>query len=153
MIGLRTTWTLCKNFVAEIRGDVGGFGLVVDENVDCDLEAGIAWQFHRNTYLDLAYRARGQWQNLGSPHHIAVRDCFAGGAWRDLQILGGRSCWRAARDFTNERIKKTKSVKCNFIESSKAVERSAGPEQWSRRSSNSRPKQSLNARFDHRPCK
>ena len=27
MIGLRTTWTLCKNFVAEIRGDAGGFGL------------------------------------------------------------------------------------------------------------------------------
>ena len=42
MIGLRATWTLCKNFVAEIRGDVGGFGLVADENVDCDLEAGIA---------------------------------------------------------------------------------------------------------------
>jgi hypothetical protein len=72
MIGLRTTWTLCKNFVAMIRGDVGGFGLVADENWDCDLEAGIAWQFHKNTYLDLAYRARGQWQNLGSPHDIAV---------------------------------------------------------------------------------
>jgi len=25
---------------------------VADENVDCDLEAGIAWQFYRNTYLD-----------------------------------------------------------------------------------------------------
>jgi hypothetical protein len=24
---------------------------VADENVDCDLEAGIAWQFYRNTYL------------------------------------------------------------------------------------------------------
>ena len=72
MIGLRTTWSLCKNFVAMIRGDVGGFGLVADENWDCDLEAGIAWQFHKNTYLDLAYRARGQWQNLGSPHDIAV---------------------------------------------------------------------------------
>jgi len=38
--------------VAEIRGDAGGFGLVADENVDCDLEAGIAWQFYRNTYFD-----------------------------------------------------------------------------------------------------
>ena len=41
-----------QEFVAEIRGDAGGFGLVADENVDCDLEAGIAWQFYRNTYLD-----------------------------------------------------------------------------------------------------
>jgi hypothetical protein len=31
-----------QEFVAEIRGDAGGFGLVADENVDCDLEAGIA---------------------------------------------------------------------------------------------------------------
>ena len=77
-IGLRTSWTLCKNFVAMIRGDVGGFGLVADENWDCDLEAGIAWQFHKNTYLDLAYRARGQWQNLGSPHDIAVRGWLHG---------------------------------------------------------------------------
>ena len=78
MIGPRTTWTLHKNFVAEIRGDVGGFGLVVDENVDCVLEAGIAWQFHRNTYLDLAIVPADQWQNLGSPHHIAVRGWLHG---------------------------------------------------------------------------
>ncbi len=96
MIGLRTTWTLYKNFVAEIRGDVGGFGLVVDENVDCVLEAGIAWQFHRNTYLDLAYRARGPvaepW--LPAPHRRA-RLASRAGAWRELQILGRRSSWRA----------------------------------------------------------
>ncbi len=72
MIGLRTTWMLGKNFMAIIRGDVGGFGLVADENWDCDLEAGLAWQFHRNTYLDLGYRARGQWQNDGSSGNITL---------------------------------------------------------------------------------
>jgi len=78
MIGLKTIWTLGPNFIGIIRGDVGGFN-VVDNNTDCDLEAGIAWQFHKNTYLDLAYRARGQWQT-DSPNNnnITVRGWFHG---------------------------------------------------------------------------
>jgi hypothetical protein len=81
MIGLRTTWTLCKNFVAEIRGDVGGFGLVADENVDCDLEAGIAWQFHRNTYLDLAIAPAASGRTL-APR--TTSPCAAGFTGRSL---------------------------------------------------------------------
>ena len=77
MIGLKTTWALGHNFIGMIRGDVGGWNLV-DNNTDCDLEAGIAWQFHKNTFLDLAYRARGQWQTDGSGNNITVRGWFHG---------------------------------------------------------------------------
>ena len=64
-------------------------GSAADENWECHLQAGIAWQFHKNTYLDLAYRARGQWQNLGSLHDIAVSGWGDTGleSWSDLQIL------------------------------------------------------------------
>ena len=55
-----------------LRGDVGGFGLVTANNWDCDLEAGIAWEAWRNTYLDLAYRARGQWQDDGSNARVII---------------------------------------------------------------------------------
>ncbi|MEI8342107.1 MAG: hypothetical protein WCH43_11325, partial [Verrucomicrobiota bacterium] len=61
MLGVKTIWAFGPNFTGIIRGDVGGFN-VVENNTDCDLEAGIAWQFHKNTYFDLAYRARGVWQ-------------------------------------------------------------------------------------------
>ena len=77
MIGLKTTWALGHDFIGIIRGDVGGWNLV-DNNTDCDLEAGIAWQFHKNTYLDLAYRARGQWQTDGSGNNITVRGWYHG---------------------------------------------------------------------------
>ena len=76
MIGLKTLWRFGPNFAGIIRGDVGGFN-VVDNNTDCDLEAGIAWQFHKNTYLDLAYRARGQWQTESS-NNVTVRGWFHG---------------------------------------------------------------------------
>jgi len=78
MIGLKTSWALGKNFNAILRGDVGGFGWVTADNWDCDLEAGIAWQFRRNTYLDLGYRARGQWQTIGSSGNANIRGWFYG---------------------------------------------------------------------------
>jgi hypothetical protein len=78
MIGLKTSWTLGKNVKAILRGDVGGFGFVEANNWDCDLEAGVAWQFRRNTYLDFGYRARGQWQDLGSNGNSSVSGWFYG---------------------------------------------------------------------------
>jgi hypothetical protein len=66
MIGLKTSWTLGPKVKALLRGDVGGFGFVDSNNWDCDLETAIAWEAWRNVYLDLGYRARGQWQDLGS---------------------------------------------------------------------------------------
>ena len=77
MIGLKTIWKFGPNFVGIIRGDVGGWNLV-ENNTDCDLEAGIAWQCHKNTYLDLAYRARGQWQTDGSGNDLSVRGWLHG---------------------------------------------------------------------------
>lgn len=78
MIGLKSSWDLGKNFKAILRGDVGGFGFVEADNWDCDLEAGLAWKVGRNTYLDFGYRARGQWQDLGSNGGAAFRGWFHG---------------------------------------------------------------------------
>ena len=78
MLGLKTTWTLGENFVAIVRGDVGGFGVVAADNWDTDLEAGIGWQFHRDMLLDLGYRARGQWQDDGASDKITVQGWFHG---------------------------------------------------------------------------
>ncbi len=77
MIGFKTSWALGENFKAILRGDVGGFGVVEANNWDCDLEAGIAWRVKRNTYLDFGYRARGQWQDLGS-NGATIRGWFYG---------------------------------------------------------------------------
>lgn len=66
MIGLKSSWTLGPKVRAVLRGDVGGFGVVTSNNWDCDLETALAWEAWRNTYLDFGYRARGQWQDLGS---------------------------------------------------------------------------------------
>jgi len=76
MIGIKTIWKIGPNFVAIIRGDVGGFNLV-ENNTDCDLEAAIAWQIQKNTFIDLAYRARGQWQTE-SKDNITVQGWFSG---------------------------------------------------------------------------
>ncbi len=78
MLGFRTTWTLGRDWVLLVRGDVGGFGLVANDNWDTDLEAGVGWQFHHNTFLDLAYRARGQWQDDGSSSNVTVKGWFHG---------------------------------------------------------------------------
>lgn len=78
LLGVKTTWKLGSHFIGMIRGDVGGFGLAENDNVDCDLEAGIGWEFHTNTYLDLGYRARGQWQNHGRNGNIAVSGWYHG---------------------------------------------------------------------------
>ena len=78
MIGFKTNWTIGKNLQAIVRGDVGGFGVVTANNWDCDLEAAIAWEAWHNTYLDLGYRARGQWQDVGPNGNGTVGGWFFG---------------------------------------------------------------------------
>jgi hypothetical protein len=78
MIGFKTMWALGPKFNAIVRGDVGGFGFVTANNWDCDLEAAVAYQVMRNTYLDLGYRARGQWQDVGSRGNGSVSGWFFG---------------------------------------------------------------------------
>ncbi|MEO8438753.1 MAG: hypothetical protein ABI540_00890 [Spartobacteria bacterium] len=78
MLGLKTSWSFGENFRAILRGDVGGFGAVDGNNWDCDLETGIAWQAWKNTYIDLGYRARGQWQGLGSNSKGNLRGWYFG---------------------------------------------------------------------------
>jgi hypothetical protein len=78
MIGLKTSWALGPKVKAILRGDVGGFGFVDSNNWDCDLETGIAWEAWRNTYIDLGYRARGQWQDLGANENGNLRGWYYG---------------------------------------------------------------------------
>lgn len=78
MIGLKSSWVLGKKVKAILRGDVGGFGAVTANNWDCDLETGIAWEAWPNTFLDLGYRARGQWQDAGSDNDVTVRGWYYG---------------------------------------------------------------------------
>ncbi len=78
MIGLKSSWTLGPKVQAILRGDVGGFGVVTSNNWDCDLETAVAWEAWRNTYLDFGYRARGQWQDLGSNSKGNVQGWYYG---------------------------------------------------------------------------
>jgi len=78
MIGLKSSWILGPRVQAILRGDVGGFGFVDSNNWDCDLETGIAWEAWHNTYLDLGYRARGQWQDFGSNSRGNVQGWYYG---------------------------------------------------------------------------
>ena len=78
MIGLKTSWTLGPKVKAILRGDVGGFGFVDSNNWDCDLETGLAWEAWHNTYIDLGYRARGQWQDLGANNKGNLRGWYYG---------------------------------------------------------------------------
>ena len=62
MIGLKSIWTLGPSWLATLRGDVGGFGWVANDNWDCDLEASLNWKMRDDLFLNLGYRARGQWE-------------------------------------------------------------------------------------------
>lgn len=79
MIGMKTIWKLGDRWVATLRGDVAGFGWVADNNWDCDLEATINWEFSDGVYLDLGYRARGQWQDGGGANgDLSIEGWFFG---------------------------------------------------------------------------
>lgn len=78
MIGFKTVWSFGEHVKAQLRGDVGGFGVVTADNVDCDLEAVLAWKVARNVSLDFGYRARGQWQDDGQGSNVSVSGWYFG---------------------------------------------------------------------------
>lgn len=78
MIGLKSIWNLGESCVATLRGDVGGFGAVENDNWDCDLEASVGWEVGSGVLLSLGYRARGQWEEVGSGKDITMEGWFHG---------------------------------------------------------------------------
>jgi hypothetical protein len=79
MIGMKTIWKLGDSWFATLRGDVAGFGWVANNNWDCDLEASINWEFTHGVYLDLGYRARGQWEDGGGANsNLSAEGWFYG---------------------------------------------------------------------------
>lgn len=78
MIGLKSIWNLGESCVATLRGDVGGFGAVENDNWDCDLEASVGWEVGSGVLLSLGYRARGQWEDVGSGKDITMESWFHG---------------------------------------------------------------------------
>lgn len=78
MIGLKTIWLIGDCTVLTLRGDVGGFGWVENDNWDCDLEASVGWEVGTGVLLSVGYRARGQWEDAGSGNEITAEGWFHG---------------------------------------------------------------------------
>lgn len=64
-LGTRLGFWFTTKIVMYVTGDLGGFGLVADENVDCNLEALLGYKVHKNIYLWAGYRAHGVWFTAG----------------------------------------------------------------------------------------
>jgi hypothetical protein len=64
-LGARFGLWLTPKMLVSLKGDVGGFGFVVNNNVTCNLEALVGYRFHKNIYAYGGYKARGSWYDLG----------------------------------------------------------------------------------------
>jgi hypothetical protein len=64
-LGLRFGLWLTQHWLINFTGDVGGFGLVADDHVDCNLEALLGYRFNKSIYAWAGYRAHGTWYDLG----------------------------------------------------------------------------------------
>jgi len=64
-LGARLSLWLSPKFLVTLMGDVGGFGLVADDHVDCNFEALLGYRVSKHLYAWLGYRALGTWYNLG----------------------------------------------------------------------------------------
>uniref|UniRef100_A0A7C3UXS5 Uncharacterized protein n=1 Tax=Desulfobacca acetoxidans TaxID=60893 RepID=A0A7C3UXS5_9BACT len=64
-LGARLGLWLTPKWLVSLKGDVGGFGFVVNNNVTCNLEALLGYRFHKNVYAYGGYKARGSWYDLG----------------------------------------------------------------------------------------
>ena len=82
-LGARLGLWLTPKFVINLKGDVGGFGLVADDHVDCNLEALFGYRFNQHIYGWLGYRAHGSWYNL--EENLAQID-FSG--WAHGPVVG-----------------------------------------------------------------
>jgi hypothetical protein len=82
-LGARVGLWLSQKFVVTLKGDVGGFGLVADDHVDCNFEALFGYRVTKHSYTWLGYRAHGSWYNLGE--NLAQIDVSA---WVHGPVLG-----------------------------------------------------------------
>ena len=64
-LGLRLGLWLTPKVIITLKGDVGGFGLIANDHVDCNFEALAGYRVHKNIYVYAGYRAHGAWSNLG----------------------------------------------------------------------------------------
>jgi hypothetical protein len=82
-IGPRVSIWLNPKFVLTFKGDVGGFGLVANDNVTCTLEALLGYRINKNIYAYGGYKARGTWYSFGEDQ---TKVTFAG--WANGPVLG-----------------------------------------------------------------
>lgn len=82
-LGVRFGLWLNQKFVINLKGDVGGFGLVADNHVDCNLEALLGYRINKNIYAWAGYRAHGAWYDSGKD---LVQVSFSG--WAQGPVLG-----------------------------------------------------------------
>lgn len=64
-LGLRLGLWLTQKFLLIFKGDVGGFGLVADDHVDCNFEGLFGYRINPHIYAYAGYKARGSWYDLG----------------------------------------------------------------------------------------
>lgn len=64
-LGARLGLWLTQKFIVNLKGDVGGFGLVGDNHVDCNLEALLGYRVSKHIYAWAGYRAHGSWYDTG----------------------------------------------------------------------------------------
>jgi hypothetical protein len=64
-LGARLGFWLTPKIIINLKGDVGGFGLVGDDHVDCNLEALLGYRISKHVYAWAGYRAHGAWYNFG----------------------------------------------------------------------------------------
>ncbi len=64
-LGVRLGLWLTPKFVINLKGDVGGFGLVGDDHVDCNMEALLGYRVSQHVYAWAGYRAHGAWYDFG----------------------------------------------------------------------------------------
>jgi hypothetical protein len=64
-LGVRLGLWLTPKFILNLKGDVGGFGLVGDDHVDCNMEALLGYRISQHVYAWAGYRAHGAWYDFG----------------------------------------------------------------------------------------
>jgi hypothetical protein len=64
-LGARLGLWLTPKFLVNLMGDVGGFGVVGDDHVDCNLEALLGYRVSKHIYAWAGYRAQGSWYDFG----------------------------------------------------------------------------------------
>jgi hypothetical protein len=82
-LGARLGLWLSPKVIINLTGDVGGFGLVADDHVDCNLELLLGYRVSKHIYAWVGYRAHGTWYNLGED---LVQINFSG--WAHGPVLG-----------------------------------------------------------------